>query len=81
MFAALLPIRERVLAAEHPATLTARGDLARFTGWTGDAAGARDQYAALLPTVERVLGPEHPDTRATQAKLARWTAGGGKNPA
>ena len=48
-YAALLPIRERVLGAEHPDTLTARANLARWTGEAGDAAGARDQYAALLP--------------------------------
>ncbi|HXZ74556.1 MAG TPA: ATP-binding protein, partial [Streptosporangiaceae bacterium] len=34
---------------EHEDTLTARRDLANWTGWAGDAAGARDQYAALLP--------------------------------
>ena len=60
--AALLPVRERVLGPEHPATLTARANLARWTGMAGDAAGARDQFAALLPVRERVSGPEHPDT-------------------
>ena len=59
-FAALLPIRERVLGPEHPDTLATRHDLARWTGEAGDAAGARDQFAALLPIRERVLGPEHP---------------------
>jgi hypothetical protein len=72
-YAALLPIRERVLGPEHPDTLATRHNLARFTGQAGDVAGARDQYAALLPTRERVLGPEHPDTLATRADLARWT--------
>ena len=41
--------RERILGPEHPDTLTARADLARWTGEAGDAAGARDQFAALLP--------------------------------
>ena len=72
-FAALLPVRERVLSPEHPDTLTTRNQLARWTGSAGDAAGARDQYAALLPVRERVLGPEHPRTLATRADLARWT--------
>jgi hypothetical protein len=72
-FAVLLPINERVSGAEHPDTLTTRGNLARWTGEAGDAAGARDQFAALLPIRERVLGPEHPDTLATRASLARWT--------
>jgi hypothetical protein len=33
-YAALLPVRERVSGAEHPATLTARGHLGY---WTGEA--------------------------------------------
>jgi tetratricopeptide repeat protein len=79
LFAALLPIRERVSGPEHPDTLTARGNLARFTGLAGDAAGARDLFAALLPIRERVSGPEHPDTLAARDELARWIerAGGG----
>ncbi|WP_344448879.1 hypothetical protein, partial [Acrocarpospora macrocephala] len=40
--------------AEHPDTLTARADLASYTGQAGDAVAARDQYAALLPIRERV---------------------------
>jgi Tetratricopeptide repeat len=62
--AALLPIRERVLGSEHPATLTDRHGLAGWTADAGDAAGARDQYGALLPIRERVSGPEHPATLA-----------------
>ena len=71
--AALLPVSERVLGAEHPATLTARANLARWTGEAGDAAGARDQFAALLPVRERVLGAEHPHTLNDRANLAYWT--------
>ena len=37
-FAALLPIRERVLGPEHPNTLITRSDLASWTGGAGDAA-------------------------------------------
>ena len=76
-FAALLPIRERVLGAEHPDTLTTRDNLAYWTGKAGDAAAARDQYAALLPIRERVLGPEHPDTLTARANLAPWTGQAG----
>jgi hypothetical protein len=61
------------LAPEHPKTLSARGNLAYFTGAAGDAAGARDQLAALLPVRERVLGPDHRDTRDARAYLAYWT--------
>jgi hypothetical protein len=58
---------------EHPDTLSARHDLAYWTGRAGDAAGARDQLAALLPVRERILGAEHPDTLATRNQLAIWT--------
>jgi hypothetical protein len=58
---------------EHPATLTVRANLARWTGQAGDAAAARDQSAALLPVHERVLGPEHPETLAVRTNLASWT--------
>ena len=62
---------------EHPDTLAARDNLARWTGEAGDAAGARDQFAALLPIRERVLGPEHPDTLTARHDLARWTGEAG----
>ena len=71
------PCDERVLGPEHPDTLRARANLARWTGEAGDAAAARDQFAALLPVHERVLGPEHPDTLGTRGNLARWTGAGG----
>jgi hypothetical protein len=54
-------------------TLTARADLAQWTGSAGDGIAARDQYAALLPIRERVRGPEDPGTLAVRANLARWT--------
>ena len=73
-YAALLPVRERVLGAEHPDTLAARANLAYWTGRAGDAAAARDQFAALLPVRERVLGAEHPDTLTARANLAHWAA-------
>ena len=57
IFAALLPVRERVSGAEHPDTLTSRANLAAWTGHTGDAAGARDQYATLLPVRKRSWAP------------------------
>jgi hypothetical protein len=72
-FAALLPVRERVLGPEHPDTLTSRANLAYYTGAAGDPAGARDQYSALLPVRERVSGPDHPGTVAARANLAHWT--------
>jgi len=71
--AALLPVREQVLGGEHPDTLAAQANLARWTGEAGDPAAARDQYAALLPVRERVLGAQHPHTLSARANLARWT--------
>ena len=65
-----MPVFERVCGPEHPDTLAARGNLARWTGKAGDAAGAHDQYAALLPIAERVLGPKHPDTLAIRGNLS-----------
>jgi len=68
---------EETRGAEHPDTLTARDYLAYWTGETGDAAGARDQYAALVPVRERVSGAEHPATLTARANLARWTGEAG----
>ena len=71
--------------AEHPRTLTARHNLAHWTGKAGDAAGARDLFAALLPMRERVSGPEHPDTLADRpsspAGPGRRGCGCGPRPA
>jgi hypothetical protein len=55
---------------EHPSTLTARHELASWTGMAGNVTEARTQSAALLPTAERVLGAEHPDTLTTRRNLA-----------
>jgi hypothetical protein len=64
---------DQAYGPEHPGTLDARHELARWTGAAGDAAGARDQFAALLPIIERVLGPGHPHTLTTRGNLAYWT--------
>jgi len=62
----------RSFGPEDPALLTARHDLAFWTGEAGDPAGARDQFAALLPVIEQVHGPEHPRTLSAHADLAHW---------
>jgi Tetratricopeptide repeat len=61
-----VPIEERVLGPEHPRTMTARNELARWTGQAGNPAAARDLLVQLLPARERVSGPEHPDTLLTR---------------
>ncbi|MGH3185373.1 MAG: tetratricopeptide repeat protein, partial [Streptosporangiaceae bacterium] len=66
-------MRERVSGPEHPDTLAARHQVARWTGDAGNPAAARDLLAGLLPVLERVLGPEHPRTLTDRANLAHWT--------
>jgi Tetratricopeptide repeat len=77
LFAALLPIRDRVSGPEHLDTLNDRFELARWTGEAGDAVAARDQLAELLPIFERVSGPERWDTLAARHELASWTGEAG----
>jgi hypothetical protein len=66
----VLADRERILGAEHPDTLAARGNLA-FSYW---AAGRVGEAIALQERVladsERVLGAEHPDTIGSRNNLA-----------
>jgi hypothetical protein len=69
--------RARVLGPEHPDTLTAGHNLARWTGEAGNAAQARDQYATLVSIQERVLGPEHLHTLDTRGNLAYYTGQAG----
>jgi hypothetical protein len=68
----VLEMREREHGPWHPATLSARGDLAALAGPAGDQT-ARNQYAELLRDMTRVLGPEHPDVLRTRGELAYWT--------
>ena len=77
LYRGVFEARARALGPEHPDTLIARGNLTRWTGETGNVAGARDECAALLPVIERALGPEHPDTLGARANLARWTGQAG----
>jgi HEAT repeat protein len=65
--------RDTAYGPEHRDTLTARHQLARWTGEAGDAAAARDQLAALLPVRERLLGPDDYDTISTRHEIARFT--------
>ena len=62
---------------EHPRTLTARHNVAHWTGMAGDAATARDLFTGLLPVRDRVSGAEDPDTLDARFALARWTGEAG----
>jgi hypothetical protein len=67
----LLPDQERVRGPDHPDVLTTRGNIAYWTGATGDSREALHLFQALLPDQERVLGPDHPHTEATRRAI-RW---------
>ncbi len=60
----------RMLAAEHPGTLTARHHQALACQQTGRVPEAIDSFEALLADRERILGAEHPDTLRTCHALA-----------
>jgi hypothetical protein len=62
----------RLLGADHPDTLTARAELARWRGMAGDAAGAVAALEELLTDMLPVLDPDDSRPRAVRAELARW---------
>ncbi|MEU1456938.1 tetratricopeptide repeat protein, partial [Streptomyces avermitilis] len=68
---------ERLLGADHPNTLSARGNLAasyRQAGRTGEAIAIEEQ---VLADRERLLGADHPSTLSARGNLAAsyWQAG------
>ena len=82
-FAALLPACERVLGAEHPDTLDARANLARWTGEAGDPAGGPGpvRRAAAGPRADlRRRAPRHPDHPRQPCPLDRGGGGSGRGP-
>jgi hypothetical protein len=62
------------IGPDHPDTLNARREKARWQGEAGDNHGAVNALNALLADVLRVLGPDHPDTLATRNEIA-WCLG------
>ncbi|MEU0632267.1 tetratricopeptide repeat protein [Streptomyces sp. NPDC005989] len=60
------------LGPDHPATLTARHNLAFWRGEAGDVAGAMEAFAGLLADWERVRRPDHPSTLSARHHLAHW---------
>ena len=62
---------------DHPTILNVRGNVAYWTGETGDAGGALRLSSALLPDQERVLGRDHPNTLTTRGNIASWTGKAG----
>jgi hypothetical protein len=70
---------DAVLGPEHRDTLATRGNIAHWTGETGDRVEALRLFLELRPILERVTGPEHPDMLSNRANIAAWTGetGGG----
>ena len=71
--AAWATIVQDSLGPDHPATLTARNNIAHWTGETGEPAQALRLSQELLPDLVRVLGPDHPATLTTRSNVAAWT--------
>jgi len=72
--AAILQEREWAapLDADHPNTLTVRGNLASWLGQAGRVDDAVATLEQLLSDRLRVLGPDHPHTLTTRSHLAFW---------
>lgn len=60
------------LGADHPASLTARNQLAHVVALSRYSE-AEQMFHQLLKDQQRILGPEQPDTLASQRVLARLT--------
>ena len=60
---------ERVSGPEHPGTLAARSELARWTGEAGDPSAARDLFAGLLAG-RGVLGEAEQPTSSAEFVIA-----------
>lgn len=67
----LLPDLERILGPAHTDTLSARGNIAYWTGRCGDPAAALRLHQELVPDMERILGPGHPNTLDIRRRIDR----------
>ncbi|MFD0205401.1 MULTISPECIES: tetratricopeptide repeat protein [Saccharothrix] len=65
-------VSARVLGADHPTTLTLRGELGTWRGYSGDVAGAVAELERLLADRVRLAGPEDETTLTTRHNLAYW---------
>jgi len=59
-----------VLGAEHPATLTSRGNLACVLAGLGRLEEAEAEHRAVLRIRSSLLGAEHPATLTSRNNLA-----------
>ncbi|MDQ1293355.1 MAG: hypothetical protein QG608_1236 [Actinomycetota bacterium] len=60
------------LGPDHPDTLAARHDSARWRGQAQDASVAVSALQELLADTVRALGTDHPNTLTARANLAYW---------
>ncbi|MEV4504710.1 tetratricopeptide repeat protein [Streptomyces klenkii] len=65
-------VRERLLGATHPATLTGQANLALLYWSQGNRAAAISTLERSLPGFRTALGPHHPDTISTHNRLRSW---------
>ena len=65
------------LPPDHPDTLRTRGNIAFYTGESGDVGQALVLFQQLLPDEERVLGKDHPYTLTTRGNIAFYTGKSG----
>jgi hypothetical protein len=73
----VLAVRQRVLRAEHPSTLTAASNLASSLLRQGKYDEAEKMDREVLAVRQRVLGAEHPDTLTATDYLAASLSGQG----
>ncbi len=70
LYARSFAVRERVLGAEHPQTLSSVNNLAGLYERQGRYVEAEPLYERALAARERVLGAEHPQTLSSVNNLA-----------
>jgi hypothetical protein len=80
-FEHLCAIATARLGPDHPDTLLARGNLARWRSETEGPEVATADFELLLADYRRVHGPDHPDTLLTRSNLASCRGAQGGDPA
>ncbi len=59
-------------SANHPSVLICKGQVASYTGATGDVEEALRLSSALMPDYELMLGCDHPCTLTLRNNIAAW---------
>jgi hypothetical protein len=77
-WAAWLPIFEQALGPEHPVTVDAEAQYARWTGESGDPRGARRMFARQVRALEQVREEQDTQLLTAKEKLADWTGQAGQ---